>query len=256
LSVVTPVFRNAETIVELHRRLTTVCSAYEPYEIIFVNDSGPDHSLQVLKEITELDSHAGVVALRENGGQNRAVIAGVANASGDAIVIMDADLQDPPEAIPALLDKLQNGYDVVFGGRRGSYEPAGRMVTSRLFKRVLSLLSGFRLPSDAGLFLVMNHGAALRALDLADDDPHVVGLLARTGARMTSVGVTRSARANGQSAYSGSARLKVATNAFGSMLRRRAPGRSNIGEHELIGSPFEQESREQNKSGGSNGSSA
>lgn len=239
VSIVIPVFGNADTLRELHARLTSVCRAFGSYEILFVNDCGADDSLQHLREISHLDTHVGVVALHQNGGQNRAVIAGVSRSSGDRVVVMDADLQDPPEVVPTLLALLPP-FDVVFAGRRGSYETSARLFTSRVFKRLLWLASRFRLPPDAGLFVAFTREIGNRIVASADAKPYVVGLLARSGGRMHSVPITRSPRVVGVSSYTTRARLMVALDALASVLRRPRPIplRTVDTDHELIGAPF------------------
>ena len=110
-----------------------------PSEIIFVDDASPDDSALVLITLARTDPTVVVLSLPRNAGQHRAVLRGLALARGD-VVVMDADLQDAPEAIPSLLDKMDEGFAAVFAGRRGNFTPWPRHLTSRAFKYVLHLL--------------------------------------------------------------------------------------------------------------------
>lgn len=140
ISVVVPVYCNADTVSALRERLRQVLES-EPlsYEILFVNDACPAESLMALRGLAEGDAAVRVVPLERNVGQHRAVLIGLAQTRGRHVVVMDADLQDPPEAIPEMRRTLMRGYDAVFAGRRGRYESTGRLVTSRVFKTLLAL---------------------------------------------------------------------------------------------------------------------
>src|SRR5438067_1542306 len=160
LTVVLPVYRNADTLPALHAALHRVLDAQPlDYELLFVDDACPAGSLRVLESLAARDPRVAVLALDRNVGQHRAILAGVELARGARIVVMDADLQDPPEAIPALLARLAQGPDAVFAGRRGRYESPPRLLSSWLLKRLLWLLCG--LPPDAGAFLAIHRELAL-----------------------------------------------------------------------------------------------
>lgn len=208
VSIVVPVYRNADTLRELHRRL---CRAMESlplsYELLFVDDACPEGSLEVLRELAERDSQVAVLALERNVAQQRAVLIGLAHARGDYVVVMDADLQDPPEAIPDLLAKAHEGFDAVFAGRRGHYESRSRLLSSRLFKGLLHLVSG--VPADAGLFVAMNRRMVDRLLTYRGPHPFVVAMIGCTGLPVVSIPVARAQRLKGSSAYSFWGRLKV-----------------------------------------------
>jgi polyisoprenyl-phosphate glycosyltransferase len=224
LSVVVPVYRNAATVGELSRRIRQTCLEHElSVEIVFVDDACPEGSLVTLRGLAAEDDRIRVIALERNVGQNRAVVAGLAQVRGRAAVIMDADLQDPPEAIPRLLAALGDS-PVVFAGRRGLYQSRWRMLTSRVFKRLLWVVSRMRVPPDAGLFVALRREAVESLLALDDPDPYVIALIARTGGAVTSVPVPRAHREDGRSSYDGAERARVARRALASMWR---PGRTN-----------------------------
>lgn len=208
ISVIIPVYRNKETLHELYRRLHHVLVTRAlSYEMLFVDDACPENSVAVLEELAQGDPRVAVVALEQNVGQHRAVLAGLSHARGKWAVIMDADLQDPPEAIPDLLDKLQEGRAAVFAGRRGQYESRFRLITSRLFKGLLHLLVG--VPTDAGLFVAMNRQMVERLLQFGKLSPSVTAMMGCTGLALASIPVVRAQRPVGGSAYSFGGRVKA-----------------------------------------------
>jgi glycosyltransferase involved in cell wall biosynthesis len=202
-----PVYRNAEMLHELYRRLLRVLEAWQlSFEVLFVDDACPAGSLTVLKGLAQRDPRVAVLALKRNVGQHRAVLAGLAHVRGEWTVVMDADLQDPPEAIPYLLAKGQEGFAAVFAGRRGRYESAFRLFTSRLFKRLLHLLCG--VPADACLFVALNRPMVERLLTLGGPHPFIVAMIGCTRLPLTSIPVVRARRPSGSSAYSFWGRLR------------------------------------------------
>lgn len=209
LSVVIPVFRNAATLGKLHERLTDSLRIFRgDYELLFVNDACPAGSLAVLRDLAT-DPAVEVIDLPGNIGQHAAILAGMRQARGTRVVVMDADLQDPPEVIPDLLGRLDAGYDAVFAGRRGEYEPSLRLLTSRLFKALLGWATG--LPADAGAFVALNRRTAAAVLAFRARVPFIPSLVGLAARRVTSVPVVRSKRSTGSSAYSGLQRLRLGT---------------------------------------------
>ncbi len=220
ISIVVPVFRNKESLDELHRRLRRVLETERlPYEMIFVDDACPEGSLTVLKELAQADPQVALLALERNLGQQQAVLVGLSHARGKCVVVLDADLQDPPEAIPDLLAKLQEGPAAVFAGRRGRYESTFRLLASRLFKGLLHLLCG--VPMDAGLFVAMNRQMVECLLTFHGLPPSVVAMIGCTGLPLTSIPVLRAHRPSGRSSYSFLTRLKVGCFAVAWVLLRK-----------------------------------
>lgn len=207
-SVISPVYRNAASLVELHNRLRQVFNQQNlTYEIIFINDACPENSLSILRELAREDPHVAVLALKENVGQQRAVMQGIYYARGSAVITMDADLQDPPEAIPRLLEKLNEGYAVVFGGRRGKYEDAGRLFTSRLYKTTLHLICG--VPKDTGMYMAINRQAVDWLLSFREEKPYIIAMIGCANLSMASIPVHRQSRKDGISTYGSWKRLKL-----------------------------------------------
>ena len=217
MSVVVPVYGNGGTLRVLHDRLRRVLGGEGlEYEIIFVNDACPFASLVVLDGIASEDPGVRVMALPDNVGQHRAVLIGLAQARGRCAVIMDGDLQDPPEAVPRLLEKLDS-HAAVFAGRRGRYESRGRLATSRLFKTLLSVLTG--VPRDAGMYVALRCDMIQHLLARREKTPFVVAMIGTSGMAVASVPIHRSPRPSGHSCYSGRTRLKAALAAVRIALR-------------------------------------
>jgi polyisoprenyl-phosphate glycosyltransferase len=208
VTVVLPVYKNAGMLAELYRRL---CQALEQagiqFEIVFIDDACPQESLTVLKQIAAKDVRVAVLVMECNVGQQSAVLAGLCVAAGRAVVIMDADLQDPPEAVPVLLEKLNEGYDVVFAGRRGNYEASIRLLTSRLYKGILRLL--IHVPRDAGMFLIMRKETVKRVLMMKVTHPHLVAMIGVLGISSAAIPVERKKRPAGVSAFTSRMRLRM-----------------------------------------------
>jgi glycosyltransferase involved in cell wall biosynthesis len=214
-SIVIPVYRNEATLRELHDRVArSVEAVTNDYEIIFVNDSCPAGSLPVLRDLARRDGHVAVLALEENVGQNRAVMAGLTHARGQVAVVMDADLQDSPEAIPRLLASLRGEVGAVFAGRRGRYESGVRLAASRALKWLLHALSGGRIPPDAGLFVALRREVVDRLIEFRDPNPYVVGLIGRTGSPLVSIPVERPASLHSATNYTCWMRLRLACRAI------------------------------------------
>jgi glycosyltransferase involved in cell wall biosynthesis len=227
VSVVVPVYRNAETLKELHRRVHQVLGNLSlSCEMIFVDDACPAGSLSVLEQIVKTDPSSAVLSLERNEGPHKAVFIGLAYARGKYVVVIDADLQDPPEAIPLLLAELRAGFSAAFGGRRGDYESAFRLLSSRLFKATLGSLCG--LPPGAGLFVAMDLPMVKRLLAIGEPNPSLVVMMAFAGLPLVSVPVTRSKRAAGRSAYTSWARFKYGVLTVAQALRWRAGSKQNV----------------------------
>ena len=197
ISVVLPVYRNRAALETLHARLAVALAGVAGgFELLFVNDDCPEGSLSVLRRLADRDARVRVIGLDRRCGQMGALRAGIAAARGRTIVTMDADLQDPPEAIPRLIAALdEGGCAAVYAGRRGRYESSRRLVSSWVFKHAISLVTG--MPADAGSFVAMRREVADRILALPDRAPYLAGAVAWAGGHVTSVPVERAPRRDG-----------------------------------------------------------
>jgi glycosyltransferase involved in cell wall biosynthesis len=220
VSVVLPVHRNRTTLDELHRRLTGVLAgASLRYELIFVDDACPEGSGAVIAGIALRDPRVRGISLDRNVGQQRAVWLGLAAARGAWVVAMDADLQDPPEAIPVLLSSASSGVDAVLAAWTGRYEGKGRLATSRVFKTLREKLTGY--PRDAGMFFALRRPLVEEILRHDVPHPFLPSLVGLSGRRFATAPVERAVRPGGGSAYSGTARLVRAAREVAFIFRRR-----------------------------------
>jgi glycosyltransferase involved in cell wall biosynthesis len=145
-SVVIPLYNEEQSLEELHRRLTdTLATLSDRFEIIFVDDGSIDNSFAVIKNLHQRDSRVKAVRFRRNFGKSTALSAGFKKARGKIVVTLDADLQDLPEEIPSLLNKLEQGYDLVSGWKKKRKDSLMRKIASRLFNRVTSFFTGVKL---------------------------------------------------------------------------------------------------------------
>jgi polyisoprenyl-phosphate glycosyltransferase len=159
VSVVVPVFNEQEGIVACNARLTEVLrSTGESYEIIYIDDGSSDGSAELLRGLHRADpQHVVVLRLSRNFGHQPAVTAGMAASRGDAVVIIDADLQDPPELIPEMLALWRQGYQVVYGVRRSREGETGfKLATAKMFYRIINGLSEVQIPLDTGDFRLLD----------------------------------------------------------------------------------------------------
>ena len=222
VAVVVPVYRNADTLGPLAERLSAALEGRR-WRLRLVIDASPDDSAAVARELAAGDRRIAVTGLTVNAGQHAAIAEGLAaEPDADAWVCLDADLQDPPEAVPLLLDRLAAGdVGAVFAGRRGAYESLSRRLTGTVHRRVAARLTG--LPPDAGAFFAMDaavRGAVLTAV-AAEGAPSVVLGVARAGVPVVSVPVVRDQRPTGTSAWTARARLSQSARSLVWAMRRR-----------------------------------
>ena len=208
-SIVTAAYGNEDTLAELARRVALALDDNGPaWRLRIVVDASPDASLAVARGLAALDPRIAVTALDRNVGQHRALARGLADEDGPdtgAWVCLDADLQDPPEAIPVLLRRLAAGdVGAVFAGRRGAYESRSRMLTGRLHRAAMGRLSG--LPPDAGAFVAMDPTVRRAVLDLGA--PSIVAAIGASGVPVASVPVERHPRPSGASSWTAAARVR------------------------------------------------
>ena len=214
LSVVIPIYNEEDVLPELKRRLDLVIPALaEDYEIIFVNDGSSDGSLDILGRFGE-DRHVVVVKLSRNFGHQQAITAGVSVASGDALVIMDGDLEDPPEVIPEMLSRWKEGFKVVTAQRRSRQDTFFRKILFDTFHRLFRFLSETPVPLDSGVFCLLDRVAYRQISALGESNRFIPGLRSWVGYRSTSVTYDRQARHAGEPRQSFWNLLKYALDAI------------------------------------------
>jgi polyisoprenyl-phosphate glycosyltransferase len=203
LSAVVPCNNEASVLPELYRRLSAACAAAAPdYELVFVNDGSSDDSWPLLASFGERDPHVVCVNLSRNHGHQLSLSAGLAICRGERILIMDADLQDPPELLGEMMTLMNEGADVVFGQReKRDGESLFKRATAYLFYRLLNLLSDQHIPEDAGDFRLITR----RVLDAFNAMPEnhrfVRGMISWVGFRQVALPYRRSPRLAGKTKY-------------------------------------------------------
>jgi len=209
VAIVAPVYRNADTLDALASRVRTAMDdAGESFRLVLVVDASPDESWAVVRQLAARDARIGGLLLADNGGQHAAVLAGLAAVRARRFVVMDADLQDPPEVIPAMLARARETNSTVFAERQGRYERWDRLATSRTFKTLLSWLSG--VPPGVGTFFVVDAEVAAAMRESRARPPQVVVLAHHCSVRRETIQVRRARRPIGTSAYSSVARVRAA----------------------------------------------
>ena len=202
LSVVVPVYGCRNCIEALHERLSRVLAAAVPsYEIVFVDDRSPDDAWPLLEALAERDAAVRAIRLSRNFGQHAAITAGLAQCVGRRAVVMDCDLQDPPEEIPRLLEKAAEGYDIVLARRLEKKHSAFRRVASRAFFGLLSAFNRSPIDGSFGSFSVISRPVIEAFLKFQDRDRHYLLILRWLGFRVGSIDYVHAARFAGKSAY-------------------------------------------------------
>ena len=213
ISVIVPLYNEEEVLPESYRRLTSVLSGMEEnYELIFVNDGSRDKTFAMASDIQKKDPHVVLVDFSRNFGQQMAVSAGLDQARGDAVVIIDADLQDPPELIPQMVEMWKGGVEVVYGKRKSRQgESVFKKFTSFAYYRVLDALSGWKIPKDTGDFRLMDKRVVDVMRSMPEHNRYLRGMVAWAGFRQEPLEFDREERFAGVTKYSLKKMLKLAS---------------------------------------------
>lgn len=212
ISIVLPVFNEEAGIqVTIDTLLNYIEQQEESYELIFVNDGSSDKSVPIIKKAMNQNNHIKLVEFSRNFGHQLAITAGLHYAKGDAVVVMDADLQDPPEVIPQMIQKWHEGYQIVYGKRmQRDGETVFKKFTAKMFYRIFEKLATIKMPLDTGDFRLMDRKAVNQLLKLHEKDPFVRGQVTWIGFRQTSVKYHRQERIAGETKYPLSKMIKLA----------------------------------------------
>ncbi|MBC1419802.1 glycosyltransferase family 2 protein [Listeria fleischmannii] len=203
LSVVIPVFNEEEVLMSSYERLVAVMRRLTAnFELIFVNDGSIDGTRSILNHLRELDAHVRVIHFSRNFGHQIAITAGVDYASGAGVVVIDADLQDPPELIPAMVEKWRAGYQVVYAKRlirKG--ESFFKKFSAKVFYRALEKLSDTPIPVDTGDFRLMDRKVCRALRQVEEKNPFVRGQVSWLGFKQTEIEYERDERLYGTTKY-------------------------------------------------------
>ncbi len=209
LSIIIPLLNEAGNLELLHQKLTdTLAALGRPYEIIFINDGSVDQSPEILKGLFERDPHVVVIHFRQNFGKTAALTAGFRHSRGDVIVTMDADLQDDPAEIPAMLAKLETGFDLVAAWRHNRQDPIDKTWPSRVFNWGVATFSGLRLHDFNCGFKIYRRAVTEQIRLYSDFHRFTPVLAAGKGFKITELPVQHHPRHTGKSKYGTSRALK------------------------------------------------
>ncbi len=217
LSVVVPVFNEQEVIAETHRRLSGACAAAagDDYEIVYVDDGSRDRTWLMLNEIAAGDGHVVAVGLSRNFGHQLALSAGLELCRGERILMIDADLQDPPELVLQMMKKIDDGADIVYGQRTERLgETAFKRGTAAAFYRVLDRLTDVDIPQDTGDFRLVTRQVLEALKQLPESHRFVRGLFAWLGFRQVALPYVRQERFAGETKYPLKRMLRLAIDAI------------------------------------------
>ncbi|MFZ5975790.1 MAG: glycosyltransferase family 2 protein [Bacillota bacterium] len=212
ISIVIPAYNEEAVIRESYNRLKQVMDAQgEDYELVFVNDGSRDKTMDILKELAAADPRVRAIGFSRNFGHQVAVSAGLDYAKGDAVVIIDGDLQDPPEVIPEMIAKWREGYDVVYGKRKKREgESLFKKLTAFLYYRILRSMTGQPIPLDTGDFRLMDRSVVEVIKAMPEKNRFLRGMVSWVGFRQAPVEFVRAERFAGESKYPLKAMLKLA----------------------------------------------
>jgi glycosyltransferase involved in cell wall biosynthesis len=204
VSVAIPLYNEEQVLPELLRRVRIVLDQIPggPHEIVLVDDGSSDRTFEVITEAAAEDPRIAAISLSRNFGHQSAISAALDNVSGDAVIVMDGDLQDSPEIICDFIREYNRGFDVVYAQRIGRKEGCLLRSCYFLFYRLLALFSNLRLPVDAGDFALLSRRVIDELRLLPEHHRYLRGLRAWVGFRQTGIPVTRSERFSGRSKYS------------------------------------------------------
>lgn len=202
-SVVVPMFNEEEVIQHTYQRLKEVMDRCgDAYELVFVNDGSRDRTADIMREISSRDGSVKLIDFSRNFGHQIAITAGMDYAEGDAVVVIDADLQDPPEVILQMIAKWKEGYEVVYGKRLKRHgETLFKKVTAKLFYRLLSSMTSVEIPTDTGDFRLIDHKVCAVLRGLKEKNRYVRGLVSWVGFKQTMVEYVREERFAGETKY-------------------------------------------------------
>ncbi|MDD4493729.1 MAG: glycosyltransferase family 2 protein [Eubacteriales bacterium] len=217
-SVIVPVFNEELVIEETYKRLKAVMDGIgKSNEIVFVNDGSRDGSADIISKICDFDSNVKLINFSRNFGHQIAITAGMDFSAGNSVVIIDADLQDPPEVIPLMLNKWEEGYDIVYGKRtKREGETGFKKFTAKMFYRFLKKMTDVDIPVDTGDFRLIDRKVCDALKKIGERNRYVRGLISWLGFRQTAVEFERQKRFAGETKYPFKKMMKFAFDAIAS----------------------------------------
>jgi polyisoprenyl-phosphate glycosyltransferase len=215
-SVIAPIRDESQILLELYGRIRDVMDATgKSWELILVEDGSVDNSVEVIRKIRENDARVFPIVFARNFGHQIAVTAGLDYSRGEAVVIIDGDLQDPPEVIPQMIEKWYEGYEIVYGVRAEREGETGfKLFTASLFYRLISRITDIKIPMDTGDFRLLDRKVVSVITQMRERHRFLRGMSIWVGFRQTGIYYRRAARAKGKTKYPFRDMLRLALNAI------------------------------------------
>jgi glycosyltransferase involved in cell wall biosynthesis len=212
LSIIIPIYNEETNLPALYARLAAMLTALPlQSEVILVNDGSRDQSLEIMRDLASKDPRFHYITFSRNFGHQIAITAGLDLSMGDAVVVMDGDLQDPPELVPELYSKLREGYEVVYAKRRTRQgESVIKLFTAKMFYRILASITSVSIPLDTGDFRIVSRKVVNALKQMPEQNKFIRGQIAWIGYRQTFLEFDRSERAGGEPGYTYSKLIRLA----------------------------------------------
>lgn len=202
-SVVIPVFNEEQTIMELYKRLTeTMEKISSRYEIVFTDDGSKDKTFNILESLHKKDNRIKVIKFTRNFGHHLALTAGIDHARGNALILMDGDLQDPPEEILKLNEKFKKGYDIAYAVRKVRRDTFIKKLSSKIFYRIFSSMSDTEIPYETGIFRIISRRVADYMKNFREKNRFITAMMSWGGFSHVNVETNREERYAGETKYS------------------------------------------------------
>ncbi len=230
-SIVIPLYNEEEVVEECIKRVSAVCGGLDgKYEIIFINDGSTDRTVELTLKACNNNPNIKLISFSRNFGHQIAITAGMDYAKGDAVIVMDADLQDPPEVIPKLINKYDEGYDVVFAVRsERKGETIFKKWTSKVFYRFLRFMCNIDIPVDTGDFRLLSKKVCNVMKSLTERNRYVRGLVSWVGFKQAAVEYVREERFAGETKYPLRKMLKLSMDGITSFSTKPLTMSKNLG---------------------------
>lgn len=229
ISVVIPIFNEEENLPILTDRLLSSLSRYNRFEIIYVNDGSVDNSKKIIEQLCDQNGSVKLIDFSRNFGHQSALSAGIKYAAGDAVIIMDGDLQDPPEVLPQFVEKWKEGYDVVYAIRKDRKENILKKSAYYIFYRLLDKVSDIAIPLDSGDFSIMDKKIVNHLNLFSEKNKFIRGIRAWVGFKQIGLTYERQSRLSGRSKYALTKLISLALDGIISFSRKPLLISSHLG---------------------------
>ena len=229
ISVVIPIYNEEENLPNLTKRLVDVLCRYAQFEILYVDDGSKDRSVEIITAQAKQHPSIKLLKLSRNFGHQEAITAGLAHCSGDAVIVMDGDLQDPPEVLPLFIEKWQEGYEVVYAIREKRKEHIFKKIAYYIFYRLMRYLSNIEIPLDSGDFSLMDRKVVDLLNKIPEKNRFIRGIRSWLGFRQTGIAYERHARFAGVPKYNLTKLFLLAYNGLTSFSTRPVKVATHIG---------------------------